>query len=176
MAALPSFASRPERSERARVGALRGAEHRREADERAASNLHPDELALWRKIRSQLKGTPHARLEAFRQYVHDHPGELEAARRELGEKRAKALVRARLSDVAKVACAPPFRARVKLQCQGGGLPAFASGKSVEVACAEPYRFRVKDLCTPKGRWSKPKKARSSPPPGPEHAFADLLSW
>jgi len=152
--------------------ASRGWEHRREADEAVEANLSPDERALWRRLKGKWKGTPHARLEKFRQYLHDHPSELRADRAEHGEKRAKALIREREARASVSSpCAPPYRARVKRACKGGWSPLSSRGAGVDVPCQEPYRFRTKDLCNPKAKW----KTRAAPPPEePKGAFDDLL--
>ena len=57
----------------------RAREKRSELDDAVTCNLAPDELALWRRVRGQFKGSAHARFEAFREYVESHPGELVAA-------------------------------------------------------------------------------------------------
>lgn len=89
--------------------AARGWEHRREADEAVEGNLSPDERALWRRLKGKWKGTPHARLEAFQKYLHDHPDELRAERSGYGETRAKALVRERKAQAfVSAPCAPPL--------------------------------------------------------------------
>ena len=62
-----------------RAALVRAREARSERDDAVTCNLAPDELALWRKVRSQFLGSPHARLEAFREYTAAHPGELVAA-------------------------------------------------------------------------------------------------
>ena len=57
----------------------RAREKRSELDDAVTVNLAPDEIALWRKVRGMFKGPPHARFEAFRRYVEEHPGEVERA-------------------------------------------------------------------------------------------------
>src|SRR5579863_5135940 len=61
---------------REKKGYLRGWEHRKEAEERVLRELEPYEIALWQRIGKQFRGGSDARLKAFRQYVHDHPGEI----------------------------------------------------------------------------------------------------
>jgi hypothetical protein len=152
-----------------RAGARRGWEHRKEADEAVETNLSPHEIALWRKMKARWKGTPHARLEAFRHYLHDHPGELRAERSAHGEARAKALVREReRAAFSKAPCAPPYRARNKRACKVGGIATFLGG--VEIPCREPYRYRTKDLCNPKAKW----KAWAAPEEGRANVFEGLF--
>ena len=62
-----------------RAALVRAREARSERDDAVTCNLAPDELALWRKVRAQFRGSPHARLESFREYAAAHPGELVAA-------------------------------------------------------------------------------------------------
>lgn len=152
--------------------AARGWEHRREADEAVEGNLSPDERALWRRLKGKWKGTPHARLEAFQKYLHDHPDELRAERSGYGETRAKALIRERKAQAfVSAPCAPPYRARVRRACQGWS-PLSSGGAGVDVPCQEPYRFRTKDLCNPKAKWKA--RAAAPPPEEPRGAFDDLL--
>ena len=66
-------------TDRQRAALVRAREKRSELDDAVTCNLAPDELALWRKVRGQFKGSPHARLEAFREYAAEHPGEVIAA-------------------------------------------------------------------------------------------------
>ena len=49
-----------------RAALVRAREARSELDDAVTCNLAPDELALWRRVRGQFRGTPHARLESFR--------------------------------------------------------------------------------------------------------------
>jgi len=52
----------------------------RQNDERVTVNLEPHLLPLWRRVKGGLAGdTPHARLEAFQRYAHEHEGEDMAA-------------------------------------------------------------------------------------------------
>jgi|SRR5579859_862216 len=102
---------------RERASYLRGWEHRRESDERVEQNLDPFEIDLWRKLRGQFKGTPHARLEAFRKYVEEHPRDIYAFQQKRSEARVEATV--------------------KLSRDLGG---------VEVPCAPPWRYRTRELC------------------------------
>jgi hypothetical protein len=53
------------------IGARRGWEHRKEADEAVAVNLDACELDAWDRLKSTFRGTPEERLEAFRQVLHD---------------------------------------------------------------------------------------------------------
>jgi hypothetical protein len=168
MAGAPSF--RGDRgdflggpSQAKRLGARRGWEHRKEADEAVEVNLSPDERGLWRKLKGRWRGAPHARLEAFRHYLHDHPGELRAERAGHGEARAKVLVREReRAAFSKAPCAPPYRSRNRRACKGDFLSGSAGG--VEIPCREPYRYRTKDLCNPKAKWKA-----AYVPPAEEHA-------
>jgi hypothetical protein len=87
-----------------RLGALRGWEHRREADEAVVVNLPPDLVPLWERVRASIHGeTPHARTEAFLEYVEEHPGEAVCARCESADDTLAALLRIRdLQDKAGV--------------------------------------------------------------------------
>jgi hypothetical protein len=167
VAGILAFAT--DRAEARTRAARRGWEHRSEKDEAVEGNLSPDEVALWRKMKSRWKGSPHARLEKFREYLHDHPGELRAERAGHGERKAKALVRQReAAPFVKAPCAPPYRSRVKRACKGWSPLSSSSG--VEVPCREPYRYRTKDLCNPSAKW----KVAKPPVEEPRGAFDDLL--
>lgn len=113
-------------SEARRLGAIRGWEHRKESDDAVTANLDPHELALWEKTKGGFKGSADRRYEAFRDYVHDHPGEVGEALDDLGDAKLRELVKA--------------RERVRM---------------VEVPCETPYRVRTKELCrmgNPKKKW------------------------
>jgi membrane protein involved in colicin uptake len=61
---------------RRQAAARKGWETRREREERVVVDLPPEHVALWERVKGQIKGeTPHARAEALEQYAHDHPGE-----------------------------------------------------------------------------------------------------
>lgn len=71
------------KSERGRAGGRRAAELRAESDDRVIFNLQDDPymIALFRKVRGKIKASPYrTRTEAFLEYVHDHPEELDEIR------------------------------------------------------------------------------------------------
>ena len=66
------------------------AERRSESDQTVRNNVPPEYLALWERVKRQIKGSDrHSRTEAFLHYVEEHPGELLASM----EDRTDALVR-----------------------------------------------------------------------------------
>jgi len=70
-------------SERGRKGGRRAAELRAESDDEVIRNLGEDKLliALFKKHRAKIKATKHrSRTEAFLEFVHDHPEELDELR------------------------------------------------------------------------------------------------
>lgn len=76
-------------------GLARAVVRRAESDDEVRQNLEPDMLALFEKVRRQIKGGQRqSRTEAFLAYAHDHPRELLGALDELAEQRIKELERA----------------------------------------------------------------------------------
>lgn len=68
------------KSERGRKGGQRAAELRAESDERVIYELgdNKDLIDLFKKVRRKIKKTPQrSRIEAFWEYVHDHPQDLD---------------------------------------------------------------------------------------------------
>lgn len=68
------------KSELGRKGGLRAAELRAESDDAVMYELKddPDLIALFKKVRRKIKPTKgRSRIEAFWEYVHDHPSELD---------------------------------------------------------------------------------------------------
>lgn len=59
-------------------GTGRGWERRKEKDDFAEANIPPEHVSLWRKLKTQFKGTPHERVEQFMKYLEEHPGENDA--------------------------------------------------------------------------------------------------
>jgi hypothetical protein len=94
-------------------------------------NLDPHELALWDRTKARFRGTPEQRLTAFREYVHEHPGEVYESLERVSEKKIRGLLKAQ-----------------------------ARGVSVSVPCEPPYRFRVKDRCAAMGR-TNPKRRKKA---------------
>lgn len=82
-----------------------------------AVNLDAHELAAWDKEKARFRGTPQARLDAFRKWAHEHPREIhEAVERESEAKLAKMIRdREKLRDVA-VPCRAPYRVRIREAC------------------------------------------------------------
>lgn len=173
---------------RSRASAL-GHAHRSEADEAVTVNLKPSELALWRKLRSQFKGTPHQRLEAFRHYQHDHSRETIRAVQGEADKRSRALIakeNERRSAFVNAPCRPPFRVRTKAACDPTRTkkqkPKWARGligRAVPVPCDVPHRFRTKSDCFPKAETEATRSARARrvaerAREEDDHAFAGLL--
>lgn len=75
--------ARAVRSDKGRKGGQRAAEKRAESDEDVERELPNDDAwrEAWRKLRARIKATPHrSRAEAFFEYIHDHPHELDEAR------------------------------------------------------------------------------------------------
>jgi len=60
----------------------RGAEARQESDDRVESNLPGDLIPIWRSVKNRIKtrDARRTRTEAFLEWVHDHPTEVEAMR------------------------------------------------------------------------------------------------
>lgn len=70
-------------SERGRKGGRRAAELRAESDDEVVRNIGEDKLMveLFRKNRAKFKATKHrSRTEAFFEWLHDHPEELDELR------------------------------------------------------------------------------------------------
>ena len=70
-------------SEHGKAGGLKAAELREESDSLVELDLDNDRemIALFRKVKRQIKGSRHqSRTEAFLQYVHDNPHELDELR------------------------------------------------------------------------------------------------
>jgi hypothetical protein len=88
---------------RAPKGAYLGWETRRERDERVQQNIPPELLPLWERLRIK-GGTPHARFEAFMQYVHDHPDEVLEAQQQDAERRMEGEIEARYGQHAGTPC------------------------------------------------------------------------
>lgn len=66
-----------------------------EEDERIEGDIPPESVALWRRIKGTIRATDRAsRLDAFLQYLHDHPGEALEARQEDADAYARRLSRA----------------------------------------------------------------------------------
>jgi hypothetical protein len=77
------------KSKRGRAGGLAAAEKRAESDDAVRFNLEddPNLTALFNKVRRKIKATPHmSRTEAFLEYVHNHPEELDAIKAEAMER------------------------------------------------------------------------------------------
>ncbi len=53
----------------------KGWEHRKEKEEAVLRELEPHLHHLWRKLQHQFKGTPQQRVEQFREYLEEHPGD-----------------------------------------------------------------------------------------------------
>ena len=165
------------RKPREHISYLRGWEHRREKEEAVEVNLHPEEIPLWRRIKTRFKGTSHERFTKFRHYVHDHPEELRKETSGRSERRVVELVRERQSVAGvKVPCREPWRFRTKAACDPAAKrqpkwtrsSLLRAGRAVEVPCGPPDRYRVKELCVPRER-------RWVPPPEEHvHAFEGLL--
>jgi len=91
-------------SERGRAGGRRAAELRAESDDEVVRNLGEDKLliALFKKHRAKIKASKHrSRTEAFLEFVHDHPEELDELRgkKEIEwEKKAEKMFRERQPD------------------------------------------------------------------------------
>lgn len=61
------------------TGGALGWERRRERDERAESNIAPENLPLWRRIKGRFRGSPDERAEAFNEYVETDEGQNESS-------------------------------------------------------------------------------------------------
>ena len=133
MAAVASNPCLPApRSEGRRKGALKGWERRRESDDDfVAQNLDPWELALWDREKQNPRfrsGTPHQRLERFRDWMHDNPSAVGAANRadvdaklerEIRKESRRTEPRPTSSHVElRAPCRKPFRMRYKRKCFG----------------------------------------------------------
>jgi len=67
---------------------------RPETDAEVRRNLPPDWIALFNRVRGQIRATPHlSRTEAFQQYVEDHPDEVVESLVQVGEFELKSLLR-----------------------------------------------------------------------------------
>jgi hypothetical protein len=76
------------------VSAYRGWETRRERDEAVTASVAPELLPLWGRVGAAIHGTPQARLEAFEEYVDEHPGEQWEAIQGAADEQLDALIEA----------------------------------------------------------------------------------
>lgn len=91
-------------SERGRAGGRRAAEKRAESDEQVIVNLAEDQnmIELFKKVRGKIKASPHrTRTEAFFEFVHDNPSELDeliATKENAWEREAERMFKERQPD------------------------------------------------------------------------------
>ena len=148
-------------------GARRGWEHRAESDEAVAVNLDAHELAAWDKEKRRFKGTPEARLRAFRQWAHEHAREvLEATESESDAKLRKMIREHERARTVAVACAPPYRARTKELCAMAKNPKKKKSAKRRAAPKPPPP-------SVRRRRARPKK-RKNAAPRQDHAAAVAL--
>ena len=113
------FPPRPRgKSLKREIGARRGWDKRREADEAVAVNLDAHELPAWDKEKARFKGTPEQRLRAFRHYMHGSPDVVPYhLERESDAKLARLIKEHEYARTVAVPCGPPWRFRTKELCK-----------------------------------------------------------
>lgn len=121
-------ARKKELAKRSGKGSARLAEN----EEELVGNLSPELVPLWNRVKGQIHGGPRrSRLEAFMEYVHEHPDELAQVQEELAERELRRLEREAHREHAR---AQP-RAGVKKARKAGDDEGLAAAYFDELASA-----------------------------------------
>ena len=77
------------------VAGYKSAATRASRDAQVAGNISAGQVALWNRVKGQFRGSMEQRTRGFKQYVHDHPREANAALQDHADRKVAAMTAGR---------------------------------------------------------------------------------